>query len=294
MRVLERHVQIGQHPPVAIDRRRIHQFNHIVHMRIRIHIMHTHPHAQLRQFLGQRLHVGFHRTTVDKTRAVFDVHAIRAGVLRHHEQLLHARVDQLFRLAHHLANRTADQITAQRRDDAECTTVVTTLRDFQIRIMLRRKFHPLRWHQIGERIVRFRQMQMHRVQHLIACVRAGHRQYFRMQGLHQIAAVRIRTRTETAGHHYLTVFVQRFANRVERLLHRAVDKTAGVDHHQIRPLIRRRNFVALNFELGQNILGVHQRLRTTQRHKTHFRRTARIVCLIHIQHLSHSICAPAR
>ena len=103
-----------------------------------------------------------------------------------------------------------------------------------------------------------------------------------MQGLHQITAVRIRTRTETAGHHDLTVFVQRFANRIERLLHRAVDKAAGIDHHQIRPLIRRRNFVALNFELGQNIFGVHQRLRTTQRHEADFRRTAQIIRLIHI------------
>ena len=199
--------------------------------------MQTHPSTELRQLLYQLLHVGFDRTTVDKTGAKFDIHTIRAGVLRHDEQLFYTRLNEFLGFTHHIANRPRNQIATQRWDDAKRAAMVATFGNFQIRIVARRELDALRWNQINKRIMRFRQMNVHGIEHFIGRVRPRYCQNFRMHSLHQIFAVLILTRAQTTGHHDFAVLMQRFTDRIKRLLYRAVDKTTGVDHNQIGILI---------------------------------------------------------
>jgi hypothetical protein len=61
---------------------------------------------------------------------------------------------------------------------------------------------------------------------------------------------------------------KRLADGLERLLDGGVDEAAGIDHHQIGALVRRRDQIALGAQLGENLFGVDQRLRATQGNET--------------------------
>jgi hypothetical protein len=67
---------------------------------------------------------------------------------------------------------------------------------------------------------------------------------------------------EASGNDYLAVLGERFADRVERFLHRGVDEAAGVDDDQIGAVVGLRGGVALGAQLRQDALGVDERLRT--------------------------------
>ena len=71
--------------------------------------MQSRPGWQLPEFTRQRGQSGGQRSTLPEIGAIPDIHAIGAGVLRHHQQLAHTRVDQALRLGQYLANRAADQ-----------------------------------------------------------------------------------------------------------------------------------------------------------------------------------------
>ena len=60
----------------------------------------------------------------------------------------------------------------------------------------------------------------------------------------------------------LAVFIQRLADRIERLLHRGVDEAAGVDDDEIGAGVVGRGGVALGAQLREDALGVDQRFGT--------------------------------
>ena len=73
---------------------------------------------------------------------------------------------------------------------------------------------------------------------------------------------------EAAGHNHFAVFVQGFANRIQRFRHRRVNKAAGVDHNQIRPFVAGRNLVPFGTQAGQDVFRVNQCLGAAKRDKT--------------------------
>jgi hypothetical protein len=204
--MLERDVEVRQDAALG------HQRQQRVDARVGIDVMQPHPDAEFGQRLAQFAQPGAQRPPADEAGAVLQVDAVGAGVLRDHQQLAHARFGERSRLLQHIADRPADQRTAQRRDDAEGATVVAALGDLEVGKMLRRQLDPLWWQQAGEWVVRLRQVRVHMLQHLVGGMRTGHRQHLRMRLANHIFA-----RAETAGDDHLAVLVQRLADRLERL-----------------------------------------------------------------------------
>ena len=135
--------------------------------------------------------------------------------------------------------------------------MVAAFRDFDIGVVFGRQAYALRRDQAGERIMRLRQVRMNGGHDFGQCVRAGNREHLRVRLFNDITVLFC---AETAGNDDLAVFGKRFTNRVQRLFHRAVDKTAGVDDNKIGCVIGWRNLIALRPELRQNLFGVNQRL----------------------------------
>ena len=116
--------------------------------------------------------------------------------------------------------------------------------------------------QVDERVVRLRQMLVHRRHHFLRRVRPGDRQHLRVRVAHERAAV---LGAQASGDDDLAVFGQRLADRVERFRDGRVDEAAGVDDDQVGAVVGRRDRVALGAQLGQDLLGVDQRLRAAER-----------------------------
>ncbi len=186
--MLERHIQIRQH--MALERAFGHHRNDFIDARIRIHVMQTYPCAVLRCEFAERAdqigHARLDRLAVPETGTVFDVDAVCARVLRNHQQFLHAGLEQVLRFEHHVGDRARHEVAAHRRDDAERTAVVAAFGNFQVRVVARRELHAGSRHQIDERIVRLRQMIVHRLHHFAERVRAGHGQHLRMHFFDQV------------------------------------------------------------------------------------------------------------
>jgi hypothetical protein len=77
--------------------------------------------------------------------------------------------------------------------------------------------------------------------------------------------------TEAAGDDHLAVLGERLADRVERFLLRGVDEAAGVDDDEVGAAVRLRGLVAFGAQLGEDALGIDERLRTAERDETDFR-----------------------
>ena len=146
--MLEGDVEVGQHLALG------HQRQHVVDMRIGIHIVHAHPDAELAQPARQVEEARFVLGAAEGGGLVAQVHAIGAGVLRDHQQFLDAGSHQPLGLGQHLVDGARGQQAAQRRDDAEAALVVAALGNLQVGIMARREPDALRRHQIDEGIVR--------------------------------------------------------------------------------------------------------------------------------------------
>ena len=258
--MLKRHIDIRQDAPFS------HQRNHLVDTRIRIDIVQARPHAHVAQGDRQFFHPRLDRRAVPEAGAVLDVDAICRCVLRDHQQFAHPGLDQVFRLAQHQADIAAHQITAHRWNDAEGAAMIAAFGNLQVRIVFRRQLDALRRHQVGERVMRFRQMRMHRRHHFLHRMRAGHRQHLRMRRAHHIAFG-----AQAAGDDHATVRGQRLADRIKRFLHRRVDEAAGIDHHQIGAFVGWRDAISFGTQLGQYLFGVDQRFRAAQRHESHLR-----------------------
>ena len=122
--VLQRDIEVGQNFAFR------HQRDHIINVRIGIDVVQAHPDAKLSQFFAQANHAGFNRHTVVEAAAMFNIDAVGGGVLRNHQQLFYPRVGQAFGFRQHFTNRTADEIAAHGRDDAEGAAMVAAFRNF--------------------------------------------------------------------------------------------------------------------------------------------------------------------
>ena len=260
-RVLERHVEIGQNLAVG------HQRNQIVDVRIRVDVVQPHPRAELAERRGKIGDACGDRPAAPLRLLVFHVDAVRARVLRDHEQLAHAGTHEALGLTEHVACGPADEIAAQARNDAEAAAVIAALRDLQIRVVPRRQFHALFRHEIDERIVRRRNHSVHGRDDGFVLMRAGDREHVRMR-----VANHTGFRAEAARHDHAAVLGERFADGVERFGARAVEKTARVDDDDVGASVVGRGLVAFGAELAQDPLGIDERLRATQAHEADFRR----------------------
>ena len=99
--VLERDVEVGQHLALG------HQRDHVIDVRIRIHVVHAHPDAELAQAAREIEEARFVFLPAPLAFAVTDVDAIGRGVLRDHQQLLHAGARQLLAFAQHFVDGPA-------------------------------------------------------------------------------------------------------------------------------------------------------------------------------------------
>jgi len=77
--------------------------------------------------------------------------------------------------------------------------------------------------------------------------------------------------TEAAGDDDLAVLGQRLADRIQRFLLRGVDEAAGIDDDEVGAAVRLRGLVAFGAQLGEDALGIDERLRTAERDETDFR-----------------------
>ena len=262
--VLKRHVEVGQELALR------HQRDDLVHVRIRVHVVQPHPDAEFGQRSRQIGHARLERTSAPEAGAVFDVHAVGARVLRDDEELLDSRLDQVLGFLHHLADGPAHEVAAHRRDDAEGASMVAPFGDLDVRVVSRRELDALRRNEVGERIVRFGQVRVHSRHDFVGGMRAGHRQHLRVRLLDDVALG-----AETAGDDHLAILGQRFADRVERLLDRGIDETAGVDDDEVGIVVARGDDISLCAQLGEDAFGVDERFGTAERDETYFGRKRR-------------------
>src|SRR5690606_31621889 len=138
----------------------------------------SHPDAEFAQRLAHFGHAGLDRTTVPETGAVLDIHAIGAGVLGNDQPFLNSGLDQPLRLAQYLAPRPADQLAAQRGNDAETAAVVAAFGNLQVGVVARGQLDTLRRHQVDQRIVlgARRHHLVHSADHLLVLLGTGYRQ----------------------------------------------------------------------------------------------------------------------
>ena len=169
--VLEGYVEVGQYLALR------HQRDHLVDVRVRVDVMQPHPDAERAERAHEIRELRVFRAACPESRAVSEIRAVGAGVLRDDQQFLDAGLHQALRLLHDLADRPAREIAAHRRDDAEAAAVIAALGDLQIGVVARRQPDALRRHQVDERVVRRRQLLVHRAHHLLVGVRPGDLEY---------------------------------------------------------------------------------------------------------------------
>ena len=128
------------------------------------------------------------------------------------------------------------------------------------------EFDALLRHQINEGLVFRRQILVHCRDHFLVALRAGDFEYLRMPRENFL-----RLSAQAARDDHLAVLGQGFADRVQRLVHRGIDKTASVNYHQIRGGIARRHFIPLRAQAGEDALGIDQCFGTAKADKAHFR-----------------------
>ena len=245
-----------------------HQRDHIVDVGVGVDVVQTHPHAHRRQRLAQLEHARLHRLAVPEVQLVLQVDAVGAGVLADHQQLFHASLDQALGFAEHIAHRTADQLAAHRRDDAEAAGMVAAFGNLQVGVVARGQLDALRWHQVDQRVVLgFRRDDfVYGVDHLLILLRAGDGQHARVH-----VADAVFGHAHAAGDDHLAVFRQRLTDGVQRLGLGAIDEATGIDHHHVGILVGRYDLVTFHAQLGQDSLGVNRRFWTAKGDKPYFR-----------------------
>ena len=150
--------------------------------------------------------------------------------------------------------------------------MIASFGDFQVGIVFGCELDAGRRHQIDKWVVWLRQVRVHVLHHFILGMRSGDGEHLWMNLLDEIATALTRLGAEAAGDDHPAVFGQRLADRIERFLHRGIDESAGIHHHQVGAGVVGRDLVALGAQLRDDLLGIHQRLGATQRNKADFRR----------------------
>jgi hypothetical protein len=246
-RVLERYVEIGQQS--SLRRIRGHSSDDLVDVRIRIHVVQPHPRAVRARHRVERAreldHPCLQWAPLPESGSIPDIDAIRARVLRDDEQLLDAGAEKPLGFGQHLADGTAHEIAAHRRNDAERAPVVAAFADLQVRIVLRRQLDSLRRDEVCERIVELRQVLMHSRHHFGRRMRTGDGEDTRVRVANERSAF---LRAEAAGDDDLAVFRERLTDRIERLLDGRVDEAARVDDDEVGSRVARRDRIGLRRE----------------------------------------------
>ena len=106
--------------------------------------------------------------------------------------------------------------------------------------MARREAQAAFGHKVEMRIVRRRQMRMHRVHHRLILVRAGDGEHLRMRLLDHI-----RLGAKTAGDDHPSIRLDRLADGRQALIAGGIEKAAGVDQHEVCARIIRRDLITL-------------------------------------------------
>ena len=189
-----------------------------------------------------------------------DVDAIGRGVLADHQQFLRARGDQLFRLAQHRIDPPAGELPAQLRDDAERAGVIAALGNLEIAVVPRRQLHIGLRDQVDVGPLRRRCGFVHRLDHRLVLVRAGHREHLR-----EARADHLGLLAHAAGHDHAAVLGDGLADRLEAFLLGGVEEAAGVDQHHVGPGVIGAHGIAVGAQAGEDAFAVDQRLGAAER-----------------------------
>ncbi len=88
-------------------------------------------------------------------------------------------------------------------------------------------------------------MLMNRRQHIFIRMRPGDLQHLRMPLENPL-----RLRAEAAGDDHPPVLLERFADGIERFIHRGIDEAARVDHHHVGGVVAGSDFVPFGTKLA--------------------------------------------
>ena len=132
--------------------------------------------------------------------------------------------------------------------------------------MPRRELDALLGHQVHERFVFRGQMFMNGRNHFFVALRAGDLEHLGMpiENLLRLGA-------QAPRHDHLAVLGQRFAYRIQRLIHRGIDESTGIDHDEVGGAIARGDLVPFGAQAGEDAFGIDQCFGAAQADKAHFR-----------------------
>ena len=113
----------------------------------------------------------------------------------------------------------------------------------------------------------WRRGAMHGGQHAFVLLRAG-------DGEHGRVTLRdaFGLGAHAAGDDHLAIGGQSLADRGQRLFLGAVEKAAGIHHHEVGAFVLARQLVTLGPQAGDDAFRVNQRLRAAERHEADLRR----------------------
>ena len=140
------------------------------------------------------------------------------------------------------------------RDDAEAAFVVAAFRNFQIGVMARCQAYALWRNEVGEWVMKWRQMLMHRADHFFIRMGSRHLEHAWMSLENSLGLG-----PKTSGHDDSAVLLEGLTNGVKGLVDCRVDESARVDYHDVGSLIRRRYLVALRSKVGEDAFRVNER-----------------------------------
>jgi hypothetical protein len=255
--VLERDVEVGE--DLAFG----HQRDRVGDMRVGVDVVQPHPDAHLAEFLAEIEKLRLDLAIPEQARLVFHVDAVGAGVLRDDQQFLHTGLGEFFGLAQHVSGWARDEVAAERRDDAEGAAVVAALGNLEIGVVARCQLHALRRQQVDERVVCGRRCLVHGGHDAFVGLRPGDGEHVRV-----LLADQFGRRAHAAGDDDLAVFLQRGADRPERLLACRVKEAAGVDDDEVGAVVLAGDLVAFGPQARQDPFGIDERFRASKADKT--------------------------
>ena len=142
-----------------------------------------------------------HLAVFPRVHVIFAIQPVGGGILRDHQQLAHAIIDQLFGLAQDRMGRAADQFATHFGDDAELALVVTALGNLEIAVVARCQLHTGGGQQVHEGVRVGRHGRVDGIQNLFVLMRPRHGHDARV-----VFPDVVRLGSQTAGHDDLAVF----------------------------------------------------------------------------------------
>ena len=191
---------------------------------------------------------------------------------------LRARGDQLLGLAQDRVGAAADEVAADRRDDAEGAAVVAALGNLQIAVVARGQLDPRpdvgRGDQVEIGVGDRRRGLVHRVDDRLILLRPGDREHVREARADDVGLI-----AHAAGHDHAAVLGDGLADRLEAFLLGRIEEAAGVDQHDVGAGIVGRHLIAVCAQLGEDAFAVDQRLGAAERNHADARRGGKLVAM---------------